>query len=185
MRLLPEFSDGLGTGAFSATSLHRLPIYKDLRSSSHKLIQGVAASGLAGLFIGQGFITSGAFSWDPTGLALLWTSIVSLGAAVASVVGLNVYLAALRQRTMLASTLGDSITFPSAYSSTPFNGSSENTGGTISTVSADFGPSVASPLVAGFRTFGLLREALRPVERRRAEKTLLSPTIPTLPVQTS
>jgi hypothetical protein len=178
MWLLPEFSVVLGTCAFSAMSLLSALLYKDISSTLHKLSQSAAVLGLSGLFISQGFIT-GVFSWDPAYSTLLWMSMVSLGAALASVVGLNVYLAAVKRRMMLASTLGGTITLPSASTSVLVIASSENTEGTVSIASPYTRISVASPLVAGFGTLGLLRQTLRPVERIRAEKTPLPPTTPT------
>jgi hypothetical protein len=184
MGLLPEFSVVLGTCAFSAMSLLSALLYKDISSTLHKLSQGTAVLGLSGLLIGQGFIT-GVFSWDTAYSTLLWMSIASLGAALASMVGLNVYLAAVKRRIILASTLGGTITLPSASTSALLIASSENTEGAVNDASAHIRLPVASPLVARVRTLGLLRQTLRPVERIRAEKTRLSPTTPTLPVQVS
>jgi hypothetical protein len=134
MWLLPEFSVVLGTCAFSAMSLLSALLYKDISSTLHKLSQSAAVLGLSGLFISQGSIT-GVFSWDPAYSTLLWMSMVSLGAALASVVGLNVYLAAVKRRMMLASTLGGTITLPSASTSVLVIASSENTEGTVSIAS--------------------------------------------------
>jgi Na+/H+ antiporter NhaD/arsenite permease-like protein len=184
MGLLPEFSVVLGTCAFSAMSLLSAQLYKDISSTLHKLSQGTAFLGISALLISQGFIT-GVFSWDPAYSTLFWMSIASLGAALASVVGLNVYLAAVKRRIMLASTLGGTITLLSASTSVLVIASSENTERTVSTASPYTRLTVASPLVAGFRTLGLLRQTLRPVERIRAEKTPPPPTNATLPVQAS
>ncbi len=161
MGLLPEFFLLLGIDIFSAMSLLSALLDEDIPSSAQWLFQGAAVMGLGQLFLSQGFITSGVFTRDPTDPTRFWLSVVYLTTALVNVIGVNVYLAAVRRKMTLASTFGGTVTVPTLMASAFFVSSFESTGGNVSIAPATISILVVSAIVSGLSIFGFLRQALK------------------------
>ncbi len=158
MGLLPEFFMLPGVVIFLTMSLLSALLDDGVPSSLQYLFQGAAIAGLGLLFMSQGLIHAGILSRDPSDPTRFWVSIVYLASAISSVVGLNVYLAALRRNVALASTFTGVVTVPTLMISTIFVSSFLATGDvsfTLATVTV----LAAAALVMGLSMFGLLREA--------------------------
>src|SRR5881397_2346312 len=84
----------------------------DMPSLFPYLFQGAAIIGLVQLFMSQSFINTGILSRAATDGTRLSLSVVYLTVAVSTVVGLNVYLAVVRQKMALASVFSGALTMP-------------------------------------------------------------------------
>ena len=158
MGLLPEFFMLPGVVIFLTMSLLSALLDDSVPSSLQYLFQGAAIAGLGLLFMSQGLIHAGILSRDPSDPTRFWVSIVYLASAISSVVGLNVYLAAVRRNIALASIFTGVVTVPTLMISTIFVSSFLATGDvsfTLATVTV----LAAAALVMGLSMFGLLREA--------------------------
>ena len=107
MGLLPEFLTLIGIEIFAAMSLVSVILDQDIPSSAQWLFQGAAGLGLGQLVVTEGFGTSSVID-----ASRFWISIFYLTLSVCSVVGLNVYLASVRKKTMIASAFSGTITAP-------------------------------------------------------------------------
>ena len=107
MGLLPEFLTLIGIEIFAAMSLVSVLLDQDIPSSAQWLFQGAAGLGLGQLVVTEGFGTSSVID-----ASRFWISIFYLTLSVCSVVGLNVYLASVRKKTMVASAFSGTITAP-------------------------------------------------------------------------
>ncbi len=165
MGLLPEFFMLLGIDIFLAMSLISALLDDDLPSPLQYLFQGAAIAGLGQLIISQGYINSGVFTRDPTDTTRFWLSTVYLASAVSNVIGLNVYLAAVRRKMTLASTFSGTVTVPTLMTSAFFVSSFLGSGGEISFTPATMMMLVISALVSGLSIFGFLRQASRRISR--------------------
>jgi hypothetical protein len=162
MGLLPEFFMLPGVVIFLTMSLLSALLDDDVPSSLQYLFQGAAIAGLGLLFMSQGLIHAGILSRAPSDPTRFWVSIVYLASAISSVVGLNVYLAAVRRNIALASTFTGVVTVPTLMISTIFVSSFLATGDVSFTV-ATVTVLAAAALVMGLSMFGLLREASKRV----------------------
>ena len=159
MGLLPEFFMLLGIDIFLAMSLLTALLDDDLPSPLQYLFQGAAIVGLGQLIISQGYVNSGVFTRDPTDTTRFWISIVYLTGAVSNVIGLNVYIAAVRRKMTLASTFSGTVTVPTLMTSAFFVSSFLSSGGEISFTPATIMMIVISAVVSGLSVFGFLRQA--------------------------
>jgi len=159
MGLVPEFFMLLGVGIFLAMSLLSALLDDDMPSSLQYLFQGAAIVGLGLLFMSQGFINTGILGRDPTDITRFWLSVVYLTSAVSSVIGLNVYLAAVRRKISLASIFSGTVTGPILMISALFVSSFLGSGGEVSFTPATIMMLAVAALVVGLSMFGFLREA--------------------------
>jgi len=161
MGLFPEFFVLLGIEIFLAMSLLSALLDGDVPSSLQYLFQGAAVVGLGLLYMSQSFINSGILGRDPTDVTRFWVSVVYLTAAVSNVVGLNVYLAAVRWKMGLASAFIGTVTVPTLMVSAIFVSSFLGTGGEVSFTPASIMMLAVAALVIGLSMFGFLRQASR------------------------
>ena len=159
MGLVPEFFMLLGVGIFLAMSLLSALLDDDMPSSLQYLFQGAAIVGLGLLFMSQGFINTGILGRDPTDITRFWLSVVYLTSAVSNVIGLNVYLAAVRRKMALASVFSGTVTVPIFMISALFVSSFLGSGGEVSFTPATIMMLAVAALVVGLSMFGFLREA--------------------------
>ena len=115
MGLLPEFFTLLGIEIFAAMSLVSVLLDRDIASSVQWLFQGAAGLGLGQLVVTEGFGTSSVID-----ASRFWISIFYLILSVCSAAGLNVYLAAVRRKTAIASVFSGTITTPTVSVSVLF-----------------------------------------------------------------
>jgi len=162
----------LGIDIFSAMSLVSALLDKDIPSSAQWLFQGAAAMGLGQLFISQGFITSGVFTRDPTDPTRFWISVIYLAAAISNVVGLNIYLGAIRRKLTLASMFGGTVTVPTVMTSAFFISSFVASGGDVNINSSSIALLLVSAAVSGLSIFGFLRQALKHTGAALIEKQI-------------
>ncbi len=151
----------LGIDIFLAMSLLSALLDTDIPSSVQWLFQGAAVMGLGQLFVSQGFITSGVFAKDPTDPTRFWIAVLYLAAAISNVIGLNVYLAAVRRKMTLASTFSGTVTVPTLMTSAFFLSSFVSAGGNVSFTTGTIAILVVSALVSGLSIFGFLRQAMK------------------------
>lgn len=170
----------LGIDIFLAMSLLSALMDDDLPSTVQYLFQGAAVLGLGQLFISQGFITSGIFARDPSDPTRFWISVIYLASAVSNVIGLNIYLAAVRRKMALASTFSGTVTVPTVMTSAFFLSSFVGTGGEVSFTPATIGILGISALVTGLSVFGFLRQASKHISPQQGTRG----TQPTPPVST-
>ncbi len=149
----------LGIGIFLAMSLLSARLDDDVPSFLQYLFQGAAIVGLGLLFMSRGFINSGILGRDPTDITRFWFSVAYLASAVSSVIGLNVYLAAVRRKIDLASTFSGTVTVPTFMISALYVSSFLASGGEVSLTPATIGMLAVTGLVIGLSMFGFLREA--------------------------
>jgi hypothetical protein len=161
MGLLPEFFLLPGICIFLAMSLLSALLDNDMPSYLQYLFQGAAVVGLGLLFISQGFINAGILGRDPTDSTRFWISVGYLTSAVSSVIGLNVYVAAVGRKIALASIFSGTVTVPIFMISALFVSSFLANGGEVSFTSATIVMLAVAALVIGLSMFGLLREAFK------------------------
>jgi len=168
MGLLPEFLTLLGIEIFAAMSLVSVLLDRDIPSSVQWLFQGAAGLGLGQLVVTEGFGTSSVID-----ASRFWISIFYLTMSVCSVAGLNIYLAAVRRKTTLASVFSATITAPSVSVSVLFVSSY------LSGVDVSFTPPtiviiVVPALLVGLCAYGILNKTLRRIGKTAGPE--LSPT---------
>ncbi len=168
----------LGIDIFSAMSLLSALLDEDIPSSVQWLFQGAAVMGLGQMFVSQAFITNGVFPRDPTDPTRFWISVLYLAAAISNVIGLNIYLGAVRRKMTLASTFGGTVTVPTLMISAFFISSFVSAGGNVSFTSGTIAILVVSALISGLSIFGFLRQAMRHVAGSPVERGLGRPSTP-------
>jgi hypothetical protein len=173
MGLLPEFFTLLGIEIFVAMSLVSVLLERDIPSSVQWLFQGAAGLGLGQLVVTEGFGTSSVID-----ASRFWISIFYLTLSVCSVAGLNVYLAAVRRKTAIASVFSGTITTPTV--SVSILSVSSYLGG----VDVSFTPLtivilIVPALLVGLFAYGILRRTFK-----RTTGPELSPTPVPAPVET-
>ena len=161
MGLVPEFFILMGIGIFLGMSLLSALLNEDIPRSVQWLFQGAAAIGLGQMFASRAFINSNVFPRDPGDPTRFWISLLYLAAAVSNVIGLNVYLAAVRRKTSLASIFSGTVTVPIIMFSAVFVSSFIGSGGQVSFTPATIVILAAAVLVVGLSVFGFLREAFK------------------------
>ena len=159
MGLLPEFLLLPGIDIFLAMSLISALLDDDMPSSLQYLFQGAAVGGLGLLFMSQRLIDTGILGRDPTDITRFWPSVVYLASAVSNVIGLNVYLAAVRRKIALASIFSGTVTVPVFVISALFVSFFLGSGGEVRFTPAVMITLAVAALVIGLSMFGLLREA--------------------------
>ena len=161
MALLPEFFMLLGIAIFLSMSLLSARLEDDMPSLLQYLFQGAAIVGLGLLFMSRGFVNAGILGRDPANMTRFWLSVVYLGSAVSGVIGLNVYLGAVRRKIALASTFSGTVTVPVFMISALFVSSFLGSGGDLGLTPTTVGMLAVAGLVIGLSMFGFLREASR------------------------
>jgi len=159
--LVPEFFILLGIEIFLALSLLSALLDEDLPSYLQYVFQGTAIVGLGLLYMSQGFISTGILGPDPNDVTRFWVAVVYLAAAVSNVIGLNVYLGAVRWKMSLASTFMGTVTVPILMVSAIFVSSFQGTGGDVSFTPASIMMLAVAALVISLSMFGFLRQASR------------------------
>jgi len=159
MGLVPEFFTLLGICIFLAMSLLSALLDDDMPSSLQYLFQGAAVVGLGLLFMSQVFINAGILGRSPTDITRFWLSVVYLTSAVSSVIGQNVYLAAVRRKIARASFFSGTVTAPTFMISALFVSSFLGSGGEVDFTPATIMMLAVAALVVGPSMFGFLREA--------------------------
>ena len=177
MGLLPEFLLLPGIDIFLAMSLISALLDDDMPSSLQYLFQGAAVAGLGLLFMSQRFIATGILGRDPTDVTRFWLSVVYLASAVSNVVGLNVYLAAVRQKIALASIFSGTVTVPVFVISALFVSSFLGSGGEVNFTPVVIMMLAVTALVIGLSMFGFLRVASKQISNAPGERGS-SPTGP-------
>ena len=177
MGLLPEFFMLLGIGVFLAMSFLSFLLDDEMPSSFQYLFQGAAIVGLGLLFTSRGLVNTGFLGRAPTDITRFWLSVVYLASAVSIVIGLNVYLAAVRRKIDLASIFSGTVTVPIFMISALFVSSFLASGGNVSLTPATIGMLAVAGLVIGLSMFGFLREASKHISNAPAGPGLL-PTGP-------
>jgi hypothetical protein len=127
------------------------------------LFQVAGVVGLGLLFMSRGLVNTGILGRDPNDGTRFWLSVGYLSSAVSSVIGLNVYLAAVRRRIALASAFSGTLTVPIVMISSLFVSSFLVSGGEVSFTSSAIIIVAVAAIVVGLSMFGLLREASRHV----------------------
>ena len=151
----------LGIDIFLAMSLLSALLDDDMPSSLQYLFQGAALLGLGQLFVSRGFVEIGIFSVDPADVTRFWISVVYLASAVSNVLGLNIYLAAIRRRMTLASTFSGTVTVPTVMTSLFFVSSFVDTRGEVSLTPTTGMILAIAALVSGLSILGFFRHAVR------------------------
>jgi hypothetical protein len=176
MGLLPEFLTLLGIEIFAAMSLVSVVLDRDIPSSVRWLFQGAAGLGLGQLVVTEGFGTSSVID-----ASRFWMSIFYLTLSVCSVAGLNIYLAAVRRKTAIASVFSGTITTPTVSVSILFVSSY------LSGVDVSFTPLtivilIVPVLLVGVCTYGILNKTLKRIGKSTGPE--LSPVSISAPVET-
>src|SRR5438309_11727370 len=156
-------------------SLGSVLLDRDIPSSARWLCQGAAGLGLGRLVVTEGFGTSSVLD-----ASLFWISIFSLALSVCSVAGLNVYLAAVRRKTAIASVFSGTITTPSVSVSVLFVSSY------LSGVDVRFTPLtivilIVPALLVGVGAYGFLHKTFKRIGKSTVPP--LSPAIVSAPVE--
>jgi hypothetical protein len=176
MGLLPEFFTLLGIEIFAAMSLLSVLLDRDIPSSAQWLFQGAAGLGLGQLVVTEGFGTSSVID-----ASRFWISIFYLTLSVCSVAGLNVYLAAVRRKTAIASVFSGTITTPTV------SVSALSVSAYLSGVDVSFTPLtivilIVPALLVGVCAYGILHKTFNQVGKSTGLQ--LSPTPVPAPVET-
>lgn len=176
MGLLPEFLTLLGIEIFAAMSLVSVLLDRDIPSSAQWLFQGAAGLGLGQLVVTEGFGTSSVID-----ASRFWISIFYLTLSVCSVAGLNVYLAAVRRKTAIASVFSGTITTPTVSVSVLFVSSY------LSGVDVSFTPLtivilIVPALLVGLCAYALLNKTFKQIGKPSVPK--ISPASVSIPVET-
>jgi hypothetical protein len=176
MGLLPEFLTMLGIEIFAAMSLVSVLLDRDIPSSAQWLFQGAAGLGLGQLVVTEGFGTSSVID-----ASRFWISIFYLTLSVCSVAGLNVYLAAVRRKTAVASVFAGTITTPTVSVSVLFV-SSYLSGVDVSLTGLTIVILIVPALLVGLTSYGLLNKTFRRIGKSTGP--VLSPASVSAPVET-
>jgi hypothetical protein len=175
MGLLPEFFTLLGIEIFVAMSLVSVLLERDIPSSVQWLFQGAAGLGLGQLVVTEGFGTSSVID-----ASRFWISIFYLTLSVCSVAGLNVYLAAVRRKTAIASVFSGTITAPTVSVSVLFV-SSYLSGVDVSLTPLTIVILIVPALLVGLCTYGILNKTFKGVGKITGPE--LSPVSVSAPVE--
>lgn len=159
MGLVPEFFTLLGICTFLAIGLLSAFLDDDMPSSLQYLFQGAAIVGLGLLFISQVFINTGVLGRNPTDTTRFWLSVFYLTSAISSVIGMNVYLAAVRRKIAQASFFSGTVTVPTFMVAALFVSSFLGSGGEVNFTPATIMMLAVAAFVVGLSMFGFLREA--------------------------
>jgi len=176
MGLLPEFLTMLGIEIFAAMSLVSVLLDRDIPSSAQWLFQGAAGLGLGQLVVTEGFGTSSVID-----ASRFWISIFYLTLSVCSVAGLNVYLAAVRRKTAVASVFSGTITTPTVSVSVLFV-SSYLSGVDVSLTPLTIVTLIVPALLVGLCAYGILQKTFKRVGKSAGLE--LSPASVSAPVET-
>jgi uncharacterized membrane protein YraQ (UPF0718 family) len=176
MGLLPEFLTLLGIEIFAAMSLVSVLLDRDVPSSVRWLFQGAAGLGLGQLVVTEGFGTSSVID-----ASRFWISIFYLTLSVCSVAGMNIYLAAVRRKTAIASVFSGTITAPTVNVSVIFV-SSYLSGVDVSFTLLTIVILIVPALLAGLCTYGFLRKTFKKIGKPSGSE--LSPASVPAPVET-
>jgi hypothetical protein len=176
MGLLPEFFTLLGIEIFAAMSLVSVLLDRDIPSSAQWLFQGAAGLGLGQLVVTEGFGTSSVID-----ASRFWISIFYLTLSVCSVAGMNVYLAAVRKRTAIASAFSGTITTPSVSVSVLFVSSYLN-GVDVSLTPLTIVIFIVPAALVGLFVYGLLHRTINRISKSTGPE--LSPASISVPVET-
>src|SRR4029077_20396712 len=172
----PEFLTMLGIEIFAAMSLVSVLLDRDIPSSAQWLFQGAAGFGLGQLVETEGFGTSSVID-----ASRFWISIFYLTLSVCSVAGLNIYLAAVRRKTTIASVFSGTITAPSVSVSVLFV-SSYLSGVDVSLTPLTIVIIVVPALLVGLCAYGILNKTLNGIGKTAGPE--LSPAAVSAPVET-
>jgi hypothetical protein len=159
MGLVPEFLIVLGVFIFLALSLLSALLDEDLPPILQYLFLGSAALGPGLLLMSQALVSGGILSPYPTDPTRFGISVTYLASAVSIVAGLNVYLALVRRKMALSSTLSGAVTVPIFMISAILVSSLLGSGGEVTFSSATILILSTSAFAIGLSTFGFLREA--------------------------
>jgi len=176
MGLLPEFFTLLGIEIFAAMSLVSVLLDRDIPSSAQWLFQGAAGLGLGQLVVTEGFGTNSVID-----ASRFWISIFYLTLSVCSVAGLNVYLAAVRRKTAIASVFSGTITTPTVSVSI-LSVSSYLNGVDVSFTLLTIAILVVPALLVGLCSYGILHKTFKRIGKSTGPK--LSPAVVSAPVET-
>ena len=176
MGLLPEFLTMLGIEILAAMSLVSVLLDRDIPSSAQWLFQGAAGLGLGQLVVTEGFGTSSVID-----ASRFWISIFYLTLSVCSVAGLNVYLAAVRRKTAVASVFSGTITTPTVSVSVLFV-SSYLSGVDVSLTPLTIVTLIVPALLVGLCAYGILQKTFKRVGKSAGLE--LSPASVSAPVET-
>jgi len=175
MGLLPEFFTLLGIEIFAAMSLVSVLLDRDIPSSVQWLFQGAAGLGLGQLVVTEGFGTSSVID-----ASRFWISIFYLILSVCSVAGLNVYLAAVRRKTTIASVFSGTITTPTVGISI-LSVSSYLSGVDVSFTPITIVILIVPALIVGLCSYGILHKTVKRIGKSTEPK--LSPASVPAPVE--
>jgi len=175
MGLLPEFFTLLGIEIFAAMSLVSVLLDRDIPSSVQWLFQGAAGLGLGQLVVTEGFGTSSVID-----ASRFWISIFYLILSVCSVAGLNVYLAAVRRKTAIASVFSGTITTPTVSISI-LSVSSYLSGVDVSFTPITIVILIVPALIVGLCSYGILHKTFERIGKSTESK--LSPASVPAPVE--
>jgi hypothetical protein len=182
MGLVPEFFMLLGIDIFLAVSILCALLDEELPSRLQYFFQVAATVGVGQLVISQQFSV---FTRDPTDPTRFWVSVVYLALAVSTVVGLNVYLGAVRRKMALASTFLGAVTMPILMTSALFLSSFLAGGGELTFTPVAIATLAFSALFMSLCLFAFLREASKqtsnPPSERRSPSTGPLSTPPSVP----
>jgi len=104
--LLPEFFVLLGIDVFLAISLLTCLLDRQFPLAIPYIYQIAALAGFGHILVSKGFMST--FGIETR----FWYCLVYLGIAVANVIAVNVYIAALKKRPILAGVFSGTVTFP-------------------------------------------------------------------------
>jgi len=176
MGLLPEFFTLLGIEIFAAMSLVSVLLDRDIPSSAQWLFQGAAGLGLGQLVVTEGFGTNSVID-----SSRFWISIFYLTLSVCSVAGLNVYLAAVRRKTAIASVFSGTITTPTVSISV-LSVSSYLSGVDVSFTPLTIVILIIPALLVGLCVYGVLHKTFKRIGKSTGPE--LSPASLSAPVET-
>ena len=169
MGLLPEFFTLLGIEIFAAMSLVCVLLDRDIPSSVQWLFQGAAGLGLGQLVVTEGFGTSSVID-----ASRFWISIFYLTLSVCSAAGLNVYLAAVRNKTAIASAFSGTITAPTVSVSALFL-SSYLSGVDVSFTPLTIAILIVPALLVGLGAYGFLHRTPKRIAKSTVPEPLPAP----------
>ena len=176
MGLLPEFFTLLGIEIFVAMSFVSVVLDRDIPSSAQWLFQGAAGLGLGQLVVTEGFGTSSVID-----ASRFWISIFYLTLSVCSVAGLNVYVAAVRRKTAIASVFSGTITAPTVSVSALFV-SSYLSGVDVSFTPLTVAILIVPALLVGLGAYGFLHKTLKRIGKSTGLES--SPASVPVPLET-
>ncbi len=160
MGLAPEFFVLLGIDIFLGMSLLCALLDRDFPSRLQYLFQAAGLVGLAELFLNMG--TSGRGLSDPI---RFWINIIYLSTALATIIGLDIYLAAIKRKLTLATTFTGAVTVPAVMISVFFVYSYTMSGGDVSFNLTSATIIATTALGSGLSVLGFLRQVLHRMTR--------------------